>query len=516
MVAEDVAMEVEMLAMMFKSLIWLSLVISALGLLMSLPASALGVTPGELDFALEPDGQDTKTLHVVNDEDQTLSYRIYVDEEHKDWFTINPQEILLSPQQSGEIEITVAPPSATTGEHTAFIYITSAQPSDGLQVALGIKVRANITVNTPEYGWAIFEDNPPLAIGIIAGIVALIVGMVIRHRGLLVTGCVVVATLCGCQAQPAPEPTPTPAPVEPNNGTGDSQQVQPENSSQVRVVVTRDFGHQVMLDELVPIDSNTSAMEALREVAEIETAYGGGFVNAINSVHSGYSGSHTSKEDWFVYFNGISSNVGALDYTLHPGDTEHWDFRDWDFRQFVPAIIGDFPEPFLHGYRGVVYPTVITYQDGWEGEAREIAERLSQLGVESISSKNVDELLDDEKESSNLILLGTSDCQLIGEINQPWNKLGFYCHFENSSLKVFRSTGDLAAEYEAGVGVIQATQNPWNPKGVGVCENVVWMLSGLDETGVKNAVDTLVNHHNDFEYACAVVVAGGEVIKVPW
>ncbi|GAI85551.1 unnamed protein product, partial [marine sediment metagenome] len=36
--------------------------------------------------------------------------------------------------------------------------------------------------------------------------------------------------------------------------------------------------------------------------------------------------------------------------------------------------------------------------------------------------------------------------------------------------------------------LIQATQNPWNPKGIGACENVVWLVSGTDEAGVKDAI----------------------------
>ncbi|MCD6453500.1 MAG: DUF4430 domain-containing protein [Dehalococcoidales bacterium] len=332
--------------------------------------------------------------------------------------------------------------------------------------------------------------------------------------GLLVAGCVVVATLCGCQAHPTPEPTLTPASVELNNGTG-GLQTGSESSSQARVVVTLDFGRQVVLDKLAAIGSNTSAMEALREVAEVETAYGGGFVNAINGIRSEYSGSHASRNDWFVYFNGILSNVGALDYRLLPGDIEHWDFRDWSFRQSVSAIIGDFPEPLLHGYGGVVYPTIIIYQDGWRDEARQIAEILNQFSVDDVSLRGATELSADEKSSANLILLGRNDFQLIEEINQPWSKLGFYCHFQDGCLHVFNSTGELIAKYKGGVGVIQATLNPWNPRGTGGCENVVWTVSGLDEVGVKSAVDALVNHYSDFEYACAVVITDDEMIKVP-
>jgi len=313
---------------------------------------------------------------------------------------------------------------------------------------------------------------------------------------------VLAALLCGCSAD-----TSLPADESYLAPTG--------HSSPVRVVVTGDFGKEIFAEEIVVIGENTTALDALKQVAEVETKYGGGFVNDINGISSEYEGADQNKKDWFFYINGMLANIGAGQYILQDGDIEHWDFHDWSFRPFVPSIIGGFPEPFLYGYGGVVYPTIIAYQDGWEEYAQRIADKLRQLGVDSTCTKNVSTLLPDEKESGNLILLGTSDCQLIGEMNQPWNRLGFYCHFQDGSLKVFNAAGDLAAEYEAWAGVIQATQNPWNSKGIGVCENVVWVVSGLDETGVKNAVDTLVNHYNDFEYAGAVVVAGGKIIRVP-
>jgi len=288
-----------------------------------------------------------------------------------------------------------------------------------------------------------------------------------------------VVVLCGCSAQiSSPERHIEPA------GTGVAV-------SKATVVVTKDFGKEVLLKQTTGIEPGTTAMDALQMVANVETKYGGGFVST------------------------ISANTGALDYVLYPGDIEHWDFHNWGFHQFVPAIIGDFPEPFLHGYGGVAYPTIIAYQDGWGKDAEQIAYRLSQLGVASVSTASINELQADEKESSNLILLGTIDCQLIEELNQIWSKLGFYVHFQDNNLQVFTPKGDLAAEYRAGAGVIQATQSTWNPKGIGVCENVVWVVSGLDKAGVKNAVDALVTHHNNFKYACSVVIAGGEIIKVP-
>ena len=325
-----------------------------------------------------------------------------------------------------------------------------------------------------------------------------------RHRKLasLIGIGVLTALLCSCTASTS---------LLTNEGSLPPA----DHSSSAKVVVTSDFGKEIFIEETIVISENTTALDALQQVAGVETKYGGGFVSAINSIGSEYEGANQQKKDWFFYINGMSTNIGAGQYILQDGDIEHWDFRGWGFRQFVPAIIGDFPEPFLHGYGGVVYPTIIIHQDGWEEDAQRIADKLSQLGVESIYTRGINELSTDEKSSCNLILLGESNFQPIEEINQPWNRLGFYCYFEDSCLQVFDSVGESAAEYEGKAGIIQATQSPWNPKGIGVCENVVWMVSGLDKAGIKAAVNTLVNHDNDFQYTGAIVIASGDTVRVP-
>ncbi len=278
----------------------------------------------------------------------------------------------------------------------------------------------------------------------------------------------------------------------------------------VRVVATQDFGQKLMFDDTLGVAPGTPAMAALKQVAEVEIAYGGGFVSAINDVRSEHD-----RRDWFIFVNGIVANVGALDYTLRDGDIQRWDFHDWSFRVFIPAVVGDFPEPFLHGYGGKVYPTVIVYEDGLEEIARDLESSLQGLGVVDASAKRMSDLTESERQHSNLILVGTLDCSLVSELNQVWDRMGFFVHFEDGAMVVYSSKGEAVAEYGAGSGVIQATQSPWNPDGVGVCENVVWMVSGTDMAGVKGAVDTLINRHDEFQYACAVVVADGGIIKVP-
>ncbi len=283
----------------------------------------------------------------------------------------------------------------------------------------------------------------------------------------------------------------------------------------VRVVATRNFGQELMFDETLEVPEGTSAMSALMKVSEVETAYGGGFVNAINSVRSGFIGSQSMKMDWFIYINGIQSNTGALDYKLRNGDIQHWDFHDWSFHHFIPAIVGDFPEPFRHGYGGKTNSTIIAYADSLKEDAENLERRLVRLGVSNVSIKRLGELSENEKESCNLLLLGSMDSEPLSELNQVWNRLGFFAHFESGNLVVLNTKGEVVTKYDAGVGLIQATQNPWNPKGIGACESVVWLVSGTDEVGVKDAIHALVNRYTEFQYACAAVVANGEMIKVP-
>ena len=305
---------------------------------------------------------------------------------------------------------------------------------------------------------------------------------------------ILIAALSGCSSQPSGE-----------TGT----------ELTVRVIATQNFGKELMFDKMLVVPDETSAMEALKQIANIETAYGGGFVNAINGVHSGHTGSQGAKMDWFIMANGIMANVGALDYTLHDGDVEHWDYHDWSFRMFIPAIVGDFPEPFLHGYEGEVRPTVIVYEEGLEDVARDLENSLKELGVADVSTENTSELTENDKQHSNLILLGTNDCDLVSELNQVWDRIGFFVHFDDSTMIVHNEREEIEAEYRAGCGLLQATQSLWNPKGIGVCENVVWMVSGTDMAGVKSAADALINQHDQFQYAYAVVIADGEIIKVP-
>jgi len=334
-----------------------------------------------------------------------------------------------------------------------------------------------------------------------------------------------LALLAGCGGGPAPEDPMPEAPVAmpdtPVPPTTTQPQPEPttppvtETETTASVIVTRDFGETALVSEEIIIGENTTALDAIKAAAEVETQYGGGFISAIEGLGTSYGGGGTAAEDWFFYVNGIAARVGAGAYTLSPGDVEHWDYHDWGFRQLIPALIGDFPEPFLHGTGGIVYPTRVVYQTDWEDAANTITDMLAGVGITNVAARTWDELTADERENSNLIIVGEPDFAPITELNEPWERLGFFAHFEDGVLKTFDIGGAAAGEYGAETGIIQSTQNIWNPDGIGAGENVVWMVSGTDEAGVAAAVQALTTRRDEFRYAAAVVAANDAVVRVP-
>ena len=127
---------------------------------------------------------------------------------------------------------------------------------------------------------------------------------------------------------------------------GSSAAAPPSGPRAAIVTVTRGFGQRTL--SAARAAPGQSALMALRRVAHVSTSYGGRFVQAID----GLAGDRSHGMAWLYFVNGVQANVGAADYTLHPGDTEWWDYRYWNDLIQVPVAIGAWPDPFVHGYGG--------------------------------------------------------------------------------------------------------------------------------------------------------------------
>ena len=124
-------------------------------------------------------------------------------------------------------------------------------------------------------------------------------------------------------------------------------------------------------------------MRLLRSRFDVETRYGGRFVQTIDGLEGRGSG---GTVDWFYFVNGVEADVGAAEYELSPGDRVQWDYRRWDAAMRVPAIVGAFPEPFLNGLQGKRRPVRVECEEDEAAACDAAKERLKRVGVSTSGS----------------------------------------------------------------------------------------------------------------------------------
>ncbi len=148
------------------------------------------------------------------------------------------------------------------------------------------------------------------------------------------------------------------------------------------ITVTRDFGtREVGTGTADPIPGGETVMRMLQRGFEVETRYGGGFVQEINGIAGGRENGR--PVDWFYYVNGILADNGATAHKLAAGDDIWWDHHDWSGSADVRAVVGAFPEPFVSGVDGKRLPVRLDCADAAADACDEVAERLGEAGVKA-------------------------------------------------------------------------------------------------------------------------------------
>ena len=147
------------------------------------------------------------------------------------------------------------------------------------------------------------------------------------------------------------------------------------------MTVTRDFGtREVGTGSADPIPGGETVMRMLQRDFDVETRYGGGFVQQINGIAGGREDGR--PVDWFYYVNGILADDGAAAHKLAAGDDVWWDHHDWGASADVRAVVGAFPEPFLSGVGGKRLPVRLDCADAAADACDEVAAPAGRGGRE--------------------------------------------------------------------------------------------------------------------------------------
>jgi hypothetical protein len=277
-----------------------------------------------------------------------------------------------------------------------------------------------------------------------------------------------------------------------------------KGTSDVSLTVTRGFGARgVAAATATQPPGSETVMRMLERSARVQTRYGGGFVESIN----GLSGDST-RVDWFYYVNGIQAPAGAASTTVHRGDRIWWDLHDWRASESIPAVVGSFPEPFVHGIGGKRLPTAIECGSGVAAACRVVSSALSRAGVPVATQYRGTGSGND----SLAVDVGTwreLRPEIVAGLIQKGPSLsGIYAEFtpDGTSMLLLDPAGHAARTLGPGAGLIAATASHGSQP--------TWLITGTDPQGVAAAARALTAQRLRNHFALAV--QGGREFPLPF
>lgn len=278
----------------------------------------------------------------------------------------------------------------------------------------------------------------------------------------------------------------------------------------VTITVTRDYGETVLEREVLNLGEDASVMEALRKTAEVETAYGGGFVEDVDGI--GKDDISGREMDWFYYVNGVLADVGASDYNLQPGDEVWWDYHLWGCDTFIGAVIGQYPRPFTVGYGDGASRTKIINTAALAEQAKRVMLYLRKEGAEVSLSEDVRGFDFGDREGPVIAILNAEDAD-----SNTWLQ---------DRLKTDRGSGMFFMVEDGNIELIDETGNKVDgvdPKcaigctsdGLGDPKPVMFVICD-EERYAADAADILTDMHPDIQgFYSAYIDDTGSVRRLP-
>ena len=176
----------------------------------------------------------------------------------------------------------------------------------------------------------------------------------------------------------------------------------------------------------------------------------------------------------------------------------------------VPAIVGAFPEPLVHGIEGKKLPVRVECPDNAAQLCRTARDKLADSGVQA-SSASVGQ---SERGQVLRVFVGQwSDlrdgARILRTVEQGPKASGVFARFRDNGdrLELLDASGGVARTAGPGTGLVAALK-------VGEDEGISFIVTGTDAGGVDAAIGALDQPTLRDAFAVAVTGDGG-VTKLP-
>ncbi|HWC26851.1 MAG TPA: hypothetical protein VG474_09720 [Solirubrobacteraceae bacterium] len=199
-----------------------------------------------------------------------------------------------------------------------------------------------------------------------------------------------------------------------------------------------------------------------------------------------------------LFVNGIRAAAGAQ-ARVHGGDRVWLDQHPPGVAPQIPAVVGSFPEPFVHGTDGKRLPVRIECAQPRGASCAAVADKLVGLGV--VAGRSV---LGRSAADDTLRILVAPWKRLRGReletdsLDRGPRSSGVYARFDadGERLHVLDAAGRVARTLGAGTGLIAATRERER--------RPVWFVTGTDDAGVAAAARALDESALNDRFALAI------------
>ena len=281
-----------------------------------------------------------------------------------------------------------------------------------------------------------------------------------------------------------------------------------KTASEGSVTVTRDFGAEPIGRKSVSgVSESDTVMRLLQRDFEVETRYGGNFVQEIDGVAGGREGGR--RVDWFYYVNGIEAGTGAAERRVEPGDRIWWDHHDWGGAMRIPAVVGSFPEPFVSGNGGRKLPVrLVCLGDGGDAACDEVETRLRDAGV---------------TDTARSVLEQSAGREVLRVLVGPWSQIrrdtaarklesgpaesGVFARPTRTGdrIDLLGEHGRVGRSLGPGGGLLAATRIE--------AQQPTWIVTGVDAAGVSAAAAALTG--DELQDHFAIAIEKGRTVPLP-
>jgi hypothetical protein len=256
-----------------------------------------------------------------------------------------------------------------------------------------------------------------------------------------------------------------------------------KSASGVSLTVTDGFGKKVLvLENDARTSGEDTVMRVLQRNAKVTTRFGGGFVQSIDGAAGGGG---SSPVDWFYFVNGSEASKGAASVRVRGGDRVWWDRHDWGAAMDVPAVVGSYPEPFLHGFDGRRLPVRIECSPPEATGCQKVSDLLGEAGVVAARGG----LQASFTKETLRILVGLwpaiRDVPAAGQIEKGPQTSGVFARMarDGRSLALLDGQGHVTRRLGPGTGLVAATSVDH--------AKPVWVVTGTDARGLADAAEAL-------------------------